>query len=418
MQSVVLQNSASIQLRFSEGPEVSTLPIADTELQTTRLNLPKGFLPLGMMTQRYGYLIDEASPEVLWLYDYQQQSFSELISYRDSGATISPKIVFNERWLVWVEQAPYQLNEDGIMERQVRLMARELAKSDQADRQLAIGSNTLAQSYAPPFASLGLSEDNLIYRYCSFASGQRETEVRLQKLTSDQVLVLDSRSFANQELINQCSIYQELVVWDVQHRYLKQQKHFPDTEQAVYSLLACHLDGDEAGKPRPETLSNNNTLYSPVAHLGRVFALFACPPEYDEWIHIDEKLAIWNRQKIRTSIVTLDIGSVASVVELLKKHDYAARKLNAFTYRNIPLEISYKELHLGQRLLSWQSNIGDVLYVYDVHQDISVQLEHDFADAGTELTDLRVAALPGLDADYLLFSLISGREDSYILRVE
>jgi hypothetical protein len=420
-------------INLSEGPVAAVVSYSETELLFTRIYLPTGFQPIGMINQRFGYLINNSRDAIL-LYDFSEQLFYTVVDLRGSDNLIQSEIAFNESWLVWIELAPQTIAEDGRREQKVLLMAKSLTEVIEAYIEaynesflLAASSITPLQVFKLPFSSLSLDGDNLIYRYSETVAGYQMTEARLLNLQSGSSAIIDRRSEYNFEQILHVSISRNLVAWDVQHRFMHYSEGLPDYEYAVYSIFSAMIS-ENADVLEREVLSHFYRYYAPFVDQGRIYALLFHAPSSVYWysdamevIHyLRPELRIAMVQRVTSSIVVITPGSIPSAIELVGDYEFAWSQLNEFFWRELPLSIDYRDISVGSRFLSWQSNIADMLYHFDIHYHRFVIFPCYFFEpyAVYDEFELCVVAVPGLDADYFYFSLFSERESPYILRVE
>jgi len=444
------------------SPEVSAYPLCDaaeTELKISRLDPPRGMTPLGMINERFGFFIDKCTSEVLWLYDLVTWEQTTLIDYRGTGRTVACEIAFNEHWLIWLEITPYTQLADGTKIRDVQLKARPIlldevgrpkvrSRADGTESAgdadgvvLGEGTNTPLESFYLPFDSLELAGDLLVTRHSAFHAGRRNTEVRLYDLSSGSLQVLKRCFYEDQEQILQCSISESLVTWDVQHLYSIYPKDLPDQRKASYSIEIVDLTQPEASGFVVRQVCQMSDFHAPVAYNKTLYALYSPSGAVDSlrnWIPTDQGnfsieqfystgagiphflgrgMAVsqyysWNTWRIKTGIVTLLPGAGLGM-ELTTEAGYLSATLEDYFHRKIPHEIEFWGIFVGKRLLSWQSNTSDTHIVFDIRSDLFIELPTQISS-----NDLHIQALPGLDADYLIISSLTGDLAPYILRIE
>lgn len=410
----LLDGTQDADVRYERADET-------TKLNLQRLDPPEGSWPLGMIDARYGYLLDEAQPQVLWRFDYQQRSGVELIDYRGSSARIAREIAFNENWLIWLELGPYRQQSNGLRQREVRLMARDLqGQYHDADIVIDQGSNTPAEGFYLPFDSLSLDDATLVYRASVFQNGQHDTRVKVTLLDTRETKTLASASGAAGRQIHRCSIDGSLIVWDVRSSFSLPVTQRAALTQARYSLYCYQLkegnlrriDGTE------QVLTQNDDYYEPVVYGEEVFALRQFATRRD-WIEISTMPSIHrdNDQIYRNIIVRIN-PAIRSALVMVRNSGYSAQLLEAYALQRIPVTVQRDNIHVGKRLLSWQSNIGEQRLVYDMLSFTFLELPVYFELSEADAQSLWVQPIRGLDADYLLFGLASKKEPPYLLRLE
>ena len=430
---------------------------AGIDLDLTVIALPKGYSPLGMLSAEHGYLLDRERPEVLWLYDFSRESFTAAIDYRESEFHVGEEIALSERWLVWLQIAPYRLQENGSKEREVRLMARDRSDPDAEAIVIDIGYNSPAEGFYLPFDSLGLDDDLLVYRYSVFEYGWRDTEVRLADLGSGELFVLGlAHSNAGRQILH-CSIADRIIAWDVQINYLQEYPSLPSQPKSLYNLHCYYLDIEKVivGNSPEVLVANSDHFYWPIVYQSSLYALSHQEPRL-QWDRISSggqgDVFILQRT-IESSIVSISPQFRSGQTRVFYDYFHAGL-IDIFREKRLPRSIQMDNIHIGKRILSWQSNVSDHHLVYDIPTaryallpvyfaeippygdeglwGVEVLIEDGFwgqtrkemsapapeSVASLFLEGIWVRPVNGIDADYLLFGLVSGAEDPYILRIE
>ena len=422
------------------------------DMELSRLDPPVGFRPVGMTSSSEGYLLENGQSQTLWLYAYTSGERSIVLDYRDSKLHIGKEIVFNQRWLIWLELDPLKADTDGIRRRTVRLVARDLASEDTEENTiLDEGICTAAEGFYLPFDSLALDGSNLAYRRSSFSGGLRDTEVVFIDLSQERLLVLDrARGVSGRQILN-CSIADTLVAWDLQVNYQVEQPGFPPRSEARYSIYSYETDSSKLtpGSNPLTTLTRNDFFYNPCLYRGNLLALRFWPTRATWFMPRGGGMYVTpliDHRTFDTGIVQINyqfgIGRL-----LVHQNEYALDLLEYLIYTGSPRSVQRSDFYAGRRLLSWQSNVGERHMVYDMDTFQFIELPVYFSDAYlsgvdlfrivpmvdklqvrfTDMNDLhlftiypnllniRVTPIPGADADYLYFEHVYDLEPPYIL---
>ena len=420
----------------------------DLNYNFQQLYPPKGMLPLGMVDDHTGYLMAKSEPQQIWQYDYQQESYISIVDYSESEVQVGKHIAFNESWLIWLELTPYVKTQGNIKEREVRLMALNLANMTSIC--LDNGSSTLVESFMLPFDHLDLEEHYLVYRYTMFHNGVKETEVRLIDLLDFQKHTLGQASWELNQQVMSCSISDAFIVWDVQAQYMTQDDLLLPFERKAASMM-YYIDLSEHPQPKPvnaKLIAGQTKPYASLSHRNSIFALRDVMPMLIWTDPINSNgdgplvemggTHIVNRT-IDTSIIIIDPKSDMGV-ELIREYDYTLVLQEYYRLKASPRAITRSDLFIGQKFLSWQSNINEQLIVYDLMNYSFVELPLFFEDIIAEplslkvitkvnglsqekdyiylprLDYLEVTPIKGLDADYFYFYHWD-LDSAYLLRV-
>jgi len=440
-----------------EGRTVKASDLAGLSVQV--LDVPDRYRPVGIIDARYWLVVRGEQSDALWLYDQSENRIiREVIDYQGSEFNIGNEISFNERWLVWLEISPYTVLSDGAKTREVRLMVREIAVSELivgisnpyneafiAD----IGYTAPADGFYLPFDNLNLDGDTLVYRQSVFNSGWRDTRVKVADLASNTVSTLGAASGASGRQILHCSLNETLVSWDVQINYQIKVPNFPPYPRALYNLHTYQLDSRklERGESPDRIVTQHDDYYSPVVRGDSLFVLQQYPLAVSETSRPvgpgGSELYI-NHRTYNNAIAQIEPRYLSGRV-VVKDYTYSRLIMEYNAEARLPRSVSRDSIHVGKRLLSWQSNIAENHIVFDLYTYAFVELPVFFAgvyDNEFTITDLssfsdglsesestmytyypamasiRANPIPGLDADYIYFVDIHQQESAYLLRVE
>jgi len=412
-----------------------------------------------MIDSTQGYLVSGDNSQTLWHYDYDRATLRPLIDYRGSESNIAAEIVFNQRWLVWQEVRPLRTGASDLPpSRESLLWLRDLTapqnetEEPAADILIAIDIIANLHGFFLPFDCLSLDGDLLVYRHSDFSSGPRITSVCLVDLLSGEESILASVSELNGRRINNCSIADKLVVWDVQIGYQINISGLPPQSRARYNIFIYQLDPAKLG-PKDSALrqvSLNRAYSFPVAYGGGFLAVFDYPL-------MDMNLTM------RSDIVFIEPGQeddrfcYLTTLKLTTTDSYAYYLQSVFAPQRYDSGY-YASKHfwrynpvVGKSMAAWSGNVPERYVVLDMKTWQFIALPVYFSDAyvdelimkkydavvevyssgdvvitGYEVTELpwwpnlekiRVTVLPGLDADYFYFEHLEELEGPYILRI-
>ena len=482
------------------GPRLMTSPEHDGTtahaddipgFETQLIELPLGFMPLGFLSETVCLFMDSDARQVLWLYDFTSDSLHEIVDYRHTEYTLGPKIAFNERWLAWTEIEPYRTTIGGSLSREVRLMAAAWEPADLATSEseasipflssdvfiVDVGSNSPAEGFYLPFDSLDLDGDSLVFRQSIFDAGWRDTRVKLAQLASGTVQTLGAASGISGRQILSCSIDKQLVAWDVQINFQRvptatvtqalsgaldnpddyivtyiPYPQLPMLPDAVYTIHTWQLDSSKLpfGTSPERIITQNDVYYAPFVTNDTLMVLQHVP-QSRSWT--DRPVGpsgsdLWLNYRTYDTLITLIRPEFNSARVLVGAFEYSRTMMDHYASLRSPRAIQRDSIHVGKRLLSWRSNVGDRHIAFDLETQTFVELPVYFSNVYDDVIEygrvvrtrsevgamlmveevvnfpyfphmlnVRVTAITGLDADYLYFEYIDSDEPPYILRI-
>ena len=332
------------------------------------LRLPEGAKPLGQLSKQEGF-IRSADEQVLYLWDYSLATGTIIQSLSD-GWLIDSIFALNSFSCVWLEYSPL-IEENGRWQREYIMRVYDI----QGSKEIVRAKVTAAEGSFRPLDNIVMSETHLVYRFSTFINGWRDSEVMLYDLISGETQSLFKSMGNGGSIINRCFIQDSLVSWDVQ---TLRGTIFSD---AFYDLYVYQLDQSKLARNEDplKRITSNLGYHSPIIQRNFIYALKNLPYE------------VGNHTSLRSEVVAIDPAMLTSqriihadvlIYRLDPMYsdeiiDYANAGINLhpeetegimwrYDLKGLNRTVLLDDLFIGERYLSWQSNVEDQHVFFDL----------------------------------------------------